>query len=190
MRTARAAKNVFESIKREQQLDKELDRMGIGVSYSDAEDEQRCLDAGMYDEEEQDKLGIFNPGIEHILWRRVKEGSDPRTYEYYVKLEDYSYLHCQWVDHEEAVNLSKTTKQKVNRFNKQFDQKLMEKVGVALTTRRSTSREMMLNITTQATPRLIEFSILLTSSLSFGPRRPTKSWANGQSMLLSWFADS
>lgn len=67
-----------------------------------------------------------------ILWRRLKkEAAGQSQFEYLVKLKEYSYLHCQWMGGDELAELGKATKNKLNRFNKVFDQKILERVGSA-----------------------------------------------------------
>ena len=63
------------------------------------------------------------------MWRRYKKDSDEPVLEYLVKLKEYSYLHCQWMNVDELAELGKATKNKLNRFNKVFEQKVAERVG-------------------------------------------------------------
>jgi hypothetical protein len=86
------------------------------------EAENGAMDEG----EEEEEFGVFNPSIDQILWRRLRrDGSG--EYEYLVKLKDYSYLHCEWIKGDEVASLGRGGKNKLNRFNKQFDQQIIEK---------------------------------------------------------------
>ena len=83
-------------------------------------------DMGKEEGEEEEELGVFNPAIDQILWRRTKrEGSGQP--EYLVKLKDYSYLHCEWVGGDEVASLGRSGRNKLNRFNKTFDQRILDK---------------------------------------------------------------
>lgn len=85
----------------------------------------------LIDQEEEEEFGVFNPAIDQILWRRRNRSSSDGEFEYLVKLKDYSYLHCEWIGEEEVVSLGKFGKGKLNRFNKVFDQRIEEKVGLS-----------------------------------------------------------
>lgn len=71
--------------------------------------------------------GVFYPDIDTILWRREKEGEMPPKFEYLIKYKEYSYLHVEWLDEQDIVS-TKSGKNKLNRFTKTFEKKLMEQV--------------------------------------------------------------
>lgn len=71
--------------------------------------------------------GVFYPDIDVILWRREKEADGNKKFEYLVKYKEYSYLHVEWLDEQEIVN-SKSGKNKLNRFTKTFEKKLLDQV--------------------------------------------------------------
>jgi len=96
--------------------------------------------------------GIFNPPIDVILWRRERVNindddededhdqdqeeqlnslSRPR-YEYYVKFKEYSYLHCEWVDEIDIISMGKLGKNRLQRFNKQFDKQARDGVYILI----------------------------------------------------------
>jgi hypothetical protein len=75
--------------------------------------------------------GIFNPEIDQILWKRDKVLEDgTRSSEFLVKFKEYSYMHCDWMDEADLLNTGKNIKNKLNRFNKTFEKKLMDFVRV------------------------------------------------------------
>lgn len=88
----------------------------------------------MYEEGEdvaEEASGVFNPAVDQILWRREKttEGSNPEELgplEYYVKFNDFSYLHCEWITEEDILTMGKAGKNKLNRFNRMFEKKVAE----------------------------------------------------------------
>jgi hypothetical protein len=95
----------------------------------DAEYEDQLKAQGYFeDEEDGEEFGVFNPAIDMILWRRLIKNSAPPKFEYLVKLKDYSYLHCEWIPGDEIAELGKASRNKLNRFNKVFDQKILERV--------------------------------------------------------------
>lgn len=51
-------------------------------------------------------------------------------YEYFVKFKEYSYLHCEWIAEDEILGMGKLGKNRLQRFNKQFNQKLREGVSI------------------------------------------------------------
>ncbi|KAL4510059.1 hypothetical protein ABPG72_010252 [Tetrahymena utriculariae] len=69
--------------------------------------------------------GIFYPEIDQILWKRLKKGSESE-YEYLIKYKEYSYLHCEWLEEKDVIGDSKSGKNKLNRFNKNFEKKLRD----------------------------------------------------------------
>lgn len=96
---------------------------------SDAEYEEQLKEQGAYDDDEDgEEFGVFNPAIDIILWRRLIKNSLPQEYEYLVKLKEYSYLHCEWIKATELSELGKASRNKLNRFNKTFDQRIYERV--------------------------------------------------------------
>jgi hypothetical protein len=87
------------------------------------------LDNGYYEEdEEEDSNGIFNPAIDQILWRRPSQQLPFPAQDYFVKYKNYSYRHCDWLTENEIVDSDKTGKNKLGRFNKQFEERILEKV--------------------------------------------------------------
>lgn len=48
--------------------------------------------------------------------------------EYLVKYKDWSYLHVDWLEEKDVINETTSMKNKLNRFNKAFDRKIMEGV--------------------------------------------------------------
>lgn len=71
--------------------------------------------------------GVFYPDIDVILWRREKEVDGERKFEYLIKYKEYSYLHVEWLEEQDIIN-SKSGKNKLNRFTKTFEKKLMDQV--------------------------------------------------------------
>ena len=74
--------------------------------------------------EEDDEFSIFNIEIAQILWRRNRKNSNEE--EYLVKYRGRSYLHTEWLIEEELIGLGKNMKNKINRFNKAHNQKLLD----------------------------------------------------------------
>ena len=72
--------------------------------------------------------GVFYPDIDTILFRREKEVDGMKKFEYLIKYKEYSYLHVEWLDEQDIVN-SKSGKNKLNRFTKTFEKKLLEQVA-------------------------------------------------------------
>ena len=70
---------------------------------------------------------MFYPDIDTILFRREKEGDGERKMEYLVKYKEYSYLHVEWLEEQDIVS-TKSGKNKLNRFIKTFEKKLLEQV--------------------------------------------------------------
>jgi len=77
---------------------------------------------------EEPYTGIFSPEIDQILWRREKVDETTRKLEYLVKYKEYSYLHCEWFDEDQILSIGKDIKNKLNRFNKTFEKKMMDLV--------------------------------------------------------------
>lgn len=73
---------------------------------------------------------MFSPNIDTILWKRQLEG---HPVEYLVKYKNRSYLHLEWLAEHDLVEISKSAKNKLNRFNKTFDRKTIEPVQTLLT---------------------------------------------------------
>lgn len=71
--------------------------------------------------------GVFYPDIDTILFRREKEVEGERKMEYLVKYKEYSYLHVEWLEEQDIVS-TKSGKNKLNRFIKTFEKKLLEQV--------------------------------------------------------------
>lgn len=95
----------------------------------DAEYEEQRKEQGLgEDDEDGEEFGVFNPAIDLILWRRPIKESINMQFEYFVKLKGYSHRHCEWINGEEINELGKVSRNKLNRFNKMFDQKIMERV--------------------------------------------------------------
>ncbi|KRX04912.1 Chromo domain protein [Pseudocohnilembus persalinus] len=69
--------------------------------------------------------GIFFPEIDQILFRREMK-DQPGKMEYLVKYKDWSYLHVDWLEEKDVINETTSMKNKLNRFNKAFDRKVME----------------------------------------------------------------
>lgn len=67
-------------------------------------------------EPEEPDLEIFHPSIESIHATRLLEGEK----EYYVKLSDRSFLHCEWRKEKELLEYDSNIKHKIGRFNKQY----------------------------------------------------------------------
>lgn len=95
--------------------DKDLD--GPDNLGSDFEDGDGAKD-------EDDEFSIFNIEIAQILWRRNRENSDED--EYLVKYRGRSYFHTEWLTEEEINALGKNMKNKINRFNKAHNQRLID----------------------------------------------------------------
>lgn len=102
-------------------------------NFLEKEHQEHLEEIGFYQkvQDEENLIGIFNPPIDQILWRRPntkqgKEGKSP--FEYYIKYTDYSYLHCKWISEEQVLSLGKNGKTKLNRFNWQFNKKIAEGV--------------------------------------------------------------
>ena len=73
-------------------------------------------------EEEEEDISVFNPAIESLHSRRIEN----KRVEYYVKFYGRSYLHCKWMSEEDLLSYDTTIKQRIKRFNKQFDQELLK----------------------------------------------------------------
>jgi len=72
--------------------------------------------------------GVFRPEVDQILWKKDVIEADVKKTQYLVKFKDYSYLHCKWIDEAELYANNKNAKNKINRFNKNFEKKLLELV--------------------------------------------------------------
>lgn len=86
------------------------------------DDDQSGQGAG--DDTTINEIGVFFPELDQILWKREKEDAPEGTMEYLVKYKDYSYLHLEWISEEEIASDSKGGKNKLKRFNKNFEQKI------------------------------------------------------------------
>ena len=73
--------------------------------------------------EEDDEFSIFNIEIAQILWRRNRRNSEEP--EYLIKYRGRSYLHTEWLTEEEINSLGKNMRNKINRFNKAHNEKLL-----------------------------------------------------------------
>lgn len=93
------------------------------TAYDEMDIEQKNDDSTtVYDE----PGGVFYPDIDIILWKKEKSSEDEvKSLLYLVKYKDYSYLHLEWLDEGEIIG-SKSGKNKINRFHKTFEKKLME----------------------------------------------------------------
>ncbi|CAD8066277.1 unnamed protein product [Paramecium sonneborni] len=74
---------------------------------------------------ESESRRIFVPEIDQILWRKTDQHTG--TLQYLVKYKDRSYFHTEWLDELRILN-EKNGKQKINRFNKVFDKRIMEEL--------------------------------------------------------------
>lgn len=75
--------------------------------------------------------GVFYPDIDQILWRKEIEVDGVKKLQYLIKYKDYSYLHVEWLDELDIVN-SKSGKNKLNRFTKTFEKRIIDLVKFSL----------------------------------------------------------
>ena len=71
--------------------------------------------------EDEDDFSIFKIEIAQILWRR----DQPDYTEYLVKFKGRSYLHVEWVKEEDTLGMGKNMRNKLNRFNKAHQARLL-----------------------------------------------------------------
>jgi hypothetical protein len=73
---------------------------------------------------------VFAPNIDVILHK--KHDADGKL-QYLVKFKNRSYLHLAWLSEPDLIDTAKSAKNKLNRFNKTFDRRLIEPVKHPLT---------------------------------------------------------
>ena len=74
--------------------------------------------------DEEDIQSIFDLQIDSIIWKRPK--MDTNTNEYLVKFKNRSYRHVEWMAEEELCLMTTNGKNKISRFNKNFNKRLQE----------------------------------------------------------------
>lgn len=72
--------------------------------------------------EVEEDIVVFKPGVESFHSRRIEN----KKVEYFVKFNGRSYLHCKWMEEDELVKYDHTTKHKIKRFNRMFDQEVLK----------------------------------------------------------------
>ena len=84
--------------------------------------------------ETKNKEGIFfeisksdlNQQRPEFFNSKINGSDQKKVYEFYVKFNDFSYLHCEWITEEDILSMGKTGKNKLNRFNRSFEKKMLE----------------------------------------------------------------
>lgn len=79
----------------------------------------------------EEYTGVFHPEVDQILWKKDVIENDTKKTQYFVKYKDYSYLHCKWIDEIELISTNKNAKNKINRFNRNFEKKLLDIVRLS-----------------------------------------------------------